>query len=279
MKLILCDGDSWTAGDIINPELKLINENHANVNDPLNDSYRLPKVWPHKLGKLLNIDTLNIAHAGSSNDAIVRRTMRKVKELLLDYEAKDLFVIVGWSSPERKDFYYTGEWDAWETIHPVSNYQPIPDKDIDKFYEIYRDKFWNEQEYVERYIQQNLLLHYFLKEHNVKHLFFDAFYETRGHRSMFNSLNIDDVIISSGYETESHYALMKYFLKVKKEFSLNDSFRNLLLDKNKVFEYNGKQLNSFKEELFNTKDHHPSEKGHEIWAKNLFKELKDKINE
>ena len=279
MKLILCDGDSWTAGDIINPELKLINENHANVNDPLNDSYRLPKVWPHKLGKLLNIDTLNIAHAGSSNDAVVRRTMRKVKELLLDYEAKDLFVIIGWSSPERKDFYYTGEWDAWETIHPVSNYQPIPDKDIDTFYEIYRDKFWNEQEYVERYIQQNLLLHYFLKEHNVKHLFFDAFYETRGHRSMFNSLNIDDVIISSGYETESHYALMKYFLKVKKEFSLNDSFRNLLLDKNKVFEYNGKQLNSFKEELFNTKDHHPSEKGHEIWAKNLFKELKDKINE
>ena len=279
MKLILCDGDSWTAGDIINPELKLINENHANVNDPLNDSYRLPKVWPHKLGKLLNIDTLNIAHAGSSNDAIVRRTMRKVKELLLDYEAKDLFVIIGWSSPERKDFYYTGEWDAWETIHPVSNYQPIPDKDIDTFYQIYREKFWNEQEYVERYIQQNLLLHYFLKEHNVKHLFFDAFYETRGHRSMFNSLNIDDVIISSGYETESHYALMKYFLKVKKEFSLNDSFRNLLLDKNKVFEYNGKQLNSFKEELFNTKDHHPSEKGHEIWAKNLFKELKDKINE
>jgi len=279
MKLILCDGDSWTAGDIINPELKLINENHANVNDPLNDSYRLPKVWPHKLGKLLNIDTLNIAHAGSSNDAVVRRTMRKVKELLLDYEAKDLFVIIGWSSPERKDFYYTGEWDAWETIHPVSNYQPIPDKDIDTFYQIYREKFWNEQEYVERYIQQNLLLHYFLKEHNVKHLFFDAFYETRGHRSMFNSLNIDDVIISSGYETESHYALMKYFLKVKKEFSLNDSFRNLLLDKNKVFEYNGEQLNSFKEELFNTEDHHPSEKGHEIWAKNLFKELKDKINE
>ena len=96
---------------------------------------------------------------------------------------------------------------------------------------------------------------------------------------MFNSLNIDDVIIGSGYETESHYALMKYFLKVKKEFSLNDSFRNLLLDKNKVFEYNGKQLNSFKEELFNTKDHHPSEKGHEIWAKNLFNELRDKINE
>ena len=162
MKLILCDGDSWTSGDIINPELELAGKEHPNVNDPSNDDYRLPKVWPHKLGKLLDVETLNIAMAGSSNDAIVRRTMRKVKELLLDYKPEDLFVIIGWSSPERKDFYYTGEWDAWETIHPVSNYQPIPDKDIDTFYEIYRDKFWNEQEYVERYIQQNLLLHYFL---------------------------------------------------------------------------------------------------------------------
>ena len=90
MKLILCDGDSWTSGDIINPELELAGKEHPNVNDPSNDDYRLPKVWPHKLGKLLDVDTLNIAMAGSSNDAIVRRTMRKVKELLLDYKPEDL---------------------------------------------------------------------------------------------------------------------------------------------------------------------------------------------
>ena len=160
MKLILCDGDSWTSGDIINPELELTGKDHPNVNDPSNDDYRLPKVWPHKLGKLLNVETLNIAMAGSSNDGIVRRTMRKVKELLLDYKPEDLFVIVGWSSPERKDFYYTGEWESWETIYPVQNHQTIPDKDIDTFYKIYQEKFWNEPEYVERYMQQNLLLHF-----------------------------------------------------------------------------------------------------------------------
>ena len=38
MKLILCEGDSWTSGDIINPKL-----NHSFVNHPDNDSYRLPK--------------------------------------------------------------------------------------------------------------------------------------------------------------------------------------------------------------------------------------------
>ena len=39
-KLIYCDGDSWTAGDMINPKLKHITDvNHAD-----NSSYRLPKV-------------------------------------------------------------------------------------------------------------------------------------------------------------------------------------------------------------------------------------------
>ena len=256
MKLILCDGDSWTAGDIINPELELAGNEHPNVNDPSNDDYRLPKVWPHKLGKLLDVETLNIAMAGSSNDAIVRRTMRKVKELLLDYKPEDLFVIIGWSSPERKDFYYTGEWESWETIYPVQNYQSIPDKDIDTFYKIYQEKFWNEPEYIERYMQQNLLLHYFLEEHNVKHLFFDAFYETKGKGSIFNLLNIDDIIIKTGYEAKGHHSLTEYFLNLKKEFCLEESFRNVLMDKNN--------------NLISAEDYHPTEKGHEIWSRYLY---------
>ena len=36
-------------------------------------------------------------YPGSSNDGVVRRTTRKVKELLLDTK-QDLFVIMGWSS-------------------------------------------------------------------------------------------------------------------------------------------------------------------------------------
>ena len=262
MKLILCKGDSWTSGHIINPELDLSGKEHPNVNDSSNDDYRLPKVWPHKLGKRLGIDIVNKSVAGSSNDGIVRRTMREVKELLSDYKAEDLFVIVGWSSPERKDFYYTGEWESWETMYPIPNYQPIPDKDIDTFYQIYREKFWNEQEYVERYIQQNLLLHYFLKEHNINHLFFDAFYETRGDGGLFNSLNIDDVIIKSGYETKSHYELIKYFSEVKKDFCLEESFRNVI-------------LNNYGD-LFGG-DSHPNEEAHDIWSEYMFNKLEGKL--
>ena len=56
MKLILCEGDSWTSGDIIDPEI--FGDRLDKVNDPRNRPYRLPKVWPHKLGKLLKVDTL-----------------------------------------------------------------------------------------------------------------------------------------------------------------------------------------------------------------------------
>ena len=49
--ILYCDGDSWTSGDIIDPEL--FGEDFSHVNHPDNDQYRLPRVWPHKLGKLL----------------------------------------------------------------------------------------------------------------------------------------------------------------------------------------------------------------------------------
>ena len=48
-KLLYCDGDSWTAGDIVDP--KLFGDNVAEVHHPDNDQYRLPRVWPHKLCK------------------------------------------------------------------------------------------------------------------------------------------------------------------------------------------------------------------------------------
>ena len=78
-KLIYANGDSWTAGDIVDPEL--FGDNFAKVNDPNNRQYRLPRVWPHKLGKLLDIDVINNSHAGGSNDRIVRSTISPAVQL------------------------------------------------------------------------------------------------------------------------------------------------------------------------------------------------------
>ena len=65
------------------------------------------------LGKLLSIvpglediEVWNAAVAGCSNDAIVRRVVENTFKLLDDYKPEEIFVVVGWSSPERKDFHY-----------------------------------------------------------------------------------------------------------------------------------------------------------------------------
>ena len=245
MKLILCEGDSWTAGDIIDPEI--FGDRLDKVNDPRNRPYRLPKVWPHKLGNLLGVETDNNSVSGSSNDGIVRRLLKKIPDLLKTYESKDLFVIVGWSSPERKDFYYKGKWDAWETMYPAQLTQDFSyDKDLQEFYRIYLEKFWNEEEYVERYIQHNLLIHHFLNSYGINHIFFDAFYETKD-MGIYDKLSNDN---------------LEPIKNIKENYFISKTFRETLMK--------GEYLD---EELFG-KDYHPTENGHETWARYLY----DKIN-
>ena len=103
-KILLCDGDSWTAGDIVDPDI--FGDQLEHVNHPDNKPYRLPRVWPHKLGKLLGVEVENTSVAASSNDAIVRRVVENVLDILKRYDSSGVFVIIGWSSPERKDFYF-----------------------------------------------------------------------------------------------------------------------------------------------------------------------------
>ena len=231
-KVLYCDGDSWTAGDIVDP--KLFGDNVAEVHHPDNEQYRLPRVWPHKLGKLLGVKVLNKAHAGSSNDGIVRRVLPNILRLLTQYKPDELFVIIGWSSPERKDFFYK---DEWKTMYP-NEYNELNEKDeIDKFKKTYFKYFWEEQEYTQRYIEQNLLLHNFLESKGIKHLFFDAFYETK-EMGMFHNKNFEHFIA---------------------RYQKKQTFRDIL-DK----------------ELF-WDGYHPSESAHLKWARILYKDLKDKL--
>ena len=189
-KIIYCDGDSWTAGDILNPELEKQGEFFINHED--NDSYRLPRVWPHKLGKLANIDVINNSVAGSSNDGIVRRTLETIPKLLKENKPEDILIIIGWSSPERKDFFtevdheegepedHIGKVAVWETLYPAELHQKQLNSDLDTFYKIYLRRLWNIEEFSNRYIEQNLLLHNYLNNLNIKHYFFNAFYESSG---------------------------------------------------------------------------------------------------
>ena len=261
-KLILCDGDSWTAGDIVDPEI--FGDQLEHVNHPDNRPYRLPRVWPHKLGKLLEVEVENISVAASSNDAIVRRIVENVLDILKVYDGSDVFVIIGWSSPERKDFYFKGDWDgdfieSWETLYPAQLEQSLPNKDVEKFYDTYLKYFWHSEEYINRYVNQNLYLHYFLESKGVRHLFFDAFYQSKK-VNMYD--NYDLVEELKNMETN----VIKEFIDIREKFFKDGSFRKFLMKPN---------TKEFKKDLF--EGFHPSERGHQLWAEELYKDLKDRI--
>ena len=233
-KLILCDGDSWTAGDLLDPKLEKRGITH--INDERNDKYRLPKVWPYKLGKLCGIEVKNNSVAGSSNDGIVRRILDTIPKLLKQYKPEELCVIIGWSSPERKDFFKT-----------------------------YLKYFWNIEEFSNRYIEHNLLLHHYLENLGIKHYFFNAFYESSGEN--FNG---------SLYE--------KYF--INKRRGLPDVFSVGLVEElvfeefKNIFQKNFIQI-SFKKFCDNVgprwRDryvmNHPNENMHTKWSEYIYKQL------
>ena len=252
--IIYCDGDSWTAGDIVDPEL--FGDDLTKVNDPRNTPYRLSKVWPG----MLDYETINKSEAGSSNDAIVRRTYRNVLNLLKENKPEDLFVIIGWSSPERKDFYYQGKHTSWETLYPAQFEQDfhfhdkVAEKELQTFYKIYLKYFWNQEEYLERYIQQNLSLHHFLLNKGIKHLFFDAFYESKDGGMWESKDLLDHLSDSDTFQNE--------FTKLRKEIFVPISMKQSLLDTGHEFMWDG---------------YHPSEQGHKHWSKNINKILKNKL--
>lgn len=289
IKLLLCDGDSWTAGDVINPELKT-----TWVNDPTNDSYRLPKVWPHILGKSLNTEVLNISQAGSSNDGIVRRTLDNINDYLEQgNNPEELFVVIGWSSPERKDFYYRNPQNKhnshWETLYPNQLDQSFDyDKNLKSFYEKYIINFWNPEEYISRYIQQILFLHYFLSSYNIRHKFFNAFYENLpGNKTPLEKTNSGigcpmfsemDLINDLTSEHKIHKSTIKRFSKIYNKIFIKESFLNHIIKiSNEKNILDSAQNNQIETEYFEKDGHHPNNKGHKEWSKVVFENIKDML--
>ena len=310
-KLILCDGDSWTAGDLMNPKLERLGI--TNIQEKDNDAYRLPKVWPYKLGKELGIDVINSAHAGSSNDSIVKRVCENVLKLLKTHKPSEVFVIVGWSSPERKDFYVgdgdpeklRGGFGTWETFAPAQGEQYFDDiapkhaaKLLEQFYKTYVLYFWNDIEYITRYIHHNLYLHSFLKSLKVNHLFFDAFYHQtpKEHqlkqnpfgdyfsKNLYKKLEKQNKYLHYDLDTNMKETTKKYF-EIRDTNFYNISFKNFLFGRISPVENIGTNISSDYDELPGTKKNlfqdrggHPSELGHELWAKEMSKVLENRLN-
>lgn len=270
VKVLYTNGDSWTAGDIVDP-IRFKDE-PWHVMHPDNDQYRLPKVWPHKTGKDLGIQVINKSVAGSSNDGIVRRLLMDIPKLLKEYKPEDIFVVIGWTSPERKDFYYRDEKrNSWDTLYPAElHHWEDENKDINDFYKIYVTRYWNEEEYLSRFIGQNILVYNYLKSKGIKFIFFNAFYEDKSvvldksldiHnlKDSPSLLNIINKYHPSKFKGEGYLnalglsQVVEEFNSIYNDSFIKTSFKDLLLKKE--IETDTRLL-----------EYHPNESGHEVWS-------------
>lgn len=278
---IICDGDSWVFGcEIANPEIakRYPKETHPGAYDYLeeNDAYRTPKIFSTHLSKLFDAEVVNLSWPADDNGTIINRTITYLSsELSKGTPAEELFVIVGWSSPERTFFWYkdnniSRRFRLWPQ---VGHFDAPPQG---KIWEHYVTYLWHVEEYIPRYVMNVIQLQNFCDAHNIRWMCFNSFYQTPGTNvDEWEDLNINQLVLD--LETKLH------------PFHLFNTKTNSR--KNQIFDYaslwktvdpirfyrKDQPLNTFKSFILGSElttpfnGWHPSPEGHEIWAKELYK--------
>ncbi len=280
-KTLYVNGDSWSAGDIVDPEI--FGDQLQHSMHPDNTEYRLQRVWPHMVGKELGINVINNSHAGASNDRIYRSTMNDVMSLLKQHKAKDLHVIVGWSSPERKDFFFReldGTGGTWDCMYPAefAHWKDEDNSDRDLFYQQYVKLYWNPEEYLTRYCTHTISLHHFLSNLGIKHTFFNGFYEAREgvvnpeKHQLYDQPKLSDFV--SKFREDS----TEYYIKHLQLDNIIDSYEEIYTTNfiQKSFVEHLLDEAWYYKNIEEILDFHPTEKGHSIWSEYVVNYLKER---
>jgi len=180
---IICDGDSWTFGcEIVDPKLaaKAGEDVHPGNYDfeENNDKYRRTKVFSYHLSSLLNARVVNLSWPADDNNTIIRRTMDYITNnyIAQHRSTANLFVIVGWTSPERNSFWYKDE----NISQPFRLWPNVPHFDSEeqrKFWELYVSHLWHPEEYMIRHVMNIANFQNFCKVHGIKWLNYNSFYQ------------------------------------------------------------------------------------------------------
>ena len=281
---IICDGDSWVFGcEIVDPVLaaKYGKDTYAGVYDylPANDEYRLPRIFPTHLETLMNANVTNLAYPADDNGTILNRTITFITDeyLAKKKSTENLFVIVGWSSPERNVFWYEDEkiqmrFRLWPQ---VEHFDSKAQEDI---WKLYVSHLWHANEYMPRYVMNVLQLQNFLNAHNINWMCFNSFYQTPNvDITEWQDLNVQEELIHTvpgGYEyhTLGSTERKSNWYKYLNLWNTIDPVRFYRKDKPES------TFKSFIEKakpdpVFN--GWHPSPESHEVWAKELVRYIKE----
>lgn len=266
MRLVGC-GDSWCWGaelvDPIEEPVPIMNLPGGGFErqlKPINIAYREKHRYLNLFAEKINAtEIVDLSKPSRSNDAIVR--------VLIDWlvtegyttgrDTSELFITIGWSSPERREFYYKKRWgsDNWMEFGPWSMDQDHGDKDIDNFMRLYFDNFWNEGEFLHRWITQIWQTELMLKSLNIKYVMHQAFYHH--HTQMINQW--DDAKYKEKFTTITQ--------SDKLLWDNIDNVHFIHKDDPEIGTMHHYMLSKAKD-VFAV--FHPNSKGHAIWADYLY---------
>lgn len=285
---VLCDGDSWVFGsEIVSPEIVANYPPGTYLGSydyyENNDSHRVPRIFPAYLAKLLDADVTNLAYPADDNGTILNRTMVYIAN---EYLAKgrstdDLFVIIGWSSPERNVFFYKDmEKDFSMRFRLWPQVKHFDSKAQEDFWKIYVEYLWNPEEYMPRYVMNVLQLQNFCKAHNIKWMCFNSFYQTPGKDvKEWSDLNVREELqkIHSG-GAQYHNSTDPDDVRNHLQFLYTDLWNTV---DDVRFYRKDEDSNTFYSFIKNStlekplNGWHPSPEAHELWAKELVRYINE----
>jgi hypothetical protein len=275
---IICDGDSWVFGsEIADPEISKRYDGtvHPGKYDWMeeNDEFRVPKRFTTHLAKIMDAEVTNLAWPADDNGTIVNRTITYISS---NYLAKgiptdNLFVIVGWSSPERNHFWYKDDKiDTKFRLWPQVQHFDAPQQK--EFWDFYVTYLWNPEEYLPRYVMNVLQLQNFCNAHNIKWMCYNSFYQTPGRNPQdWNDLDVRNELLplnlhGSPYQISTTKGRNMYQNEYVSAWDTIDPIR---------FYKKDQPDNTFKRVMEKANVEpvyygwHPSPESHKVWAEEL----------
>jgi hypothetical protein len=275
---IICDGDSWVFGsEIADPEISKRYDGtvHPGKYDWMeeNDEFRVPKIFTTHLAKIMDAEVTNLAWPADDNGTIVNRTITYISSnyLTKGIPTDNLFVIVGWSSPERNHFWYKDDKiDTKFRLWPQVQHFDAPQQK--EFWDFYVTYLWNPEEYLPRYVMNVLQLQNFCNAHNIKWMCYNSFYQTPGRNPQdWNDLDVRNELLplnlhGSPYQISTTKGRNMYQNEYVSAWDTIDPIR---------FYKKDQPDNTFKRVMEKANVEpvyygwHPSPESHKVWAEEL----------
>lgn len=282
----ICDGDSWTFGcEIVDPNVanKYGKNTHRGAYDYLeeNDSYRIPRIFPTYIGNETGANIVNLSWPADDNTSILNRTIEYITTnyLALNKPTDKLFVIIGWSSPERNSFWYKDK-DLNTKFRLWPNVRHFQSNEQEEIWNLYTRYLWNPEEYLPRYVMNVLQLQNFCNEHNIRWLCYNSFYQSPNKNiNDWEDLDILSSLMDLDYKCGGYqYSTSKSMNRNKGHLRYSNIWNTI--DPVRFYRKD-KPRNTFKNFIEDSKlekpfeGWHPSPDGHKIWCDELLRYIKE----